>query len=64
MEPQDNKKLALGKAVNAHEQAEAALNDLTKDVPDPRYNAMIARIHQNLEELRADAATSSPAERV
>jgi hypothetical protein len=64
MEPQDNKKLALGKAVNAHEQAEAALNDLTKDVPDPRYEVMIARIHQNLEELRADAATSTPSERV
>lgn len=64
MEPQDNKKLALGKAVNAHEQAEAALADLTKDVPDPRYEQMIARIQQNLQELRADAATSPPDERV
>jgi prefoldin subunit 5 len=64
MEPQDNKKLALGKAVSAHEQAEAALSDLTKDVPDPRYEQMIARIQQNLQELRADAATSPPGERV
>jgi hypothetical protein len=64
MEPQDNKKLALGKAVSAHEQAEAALNDLMKDGPDPRYDAMVARIHQNLEELRADAATSAPTDRV
>lgn len=64
MEPQDNKKLALGKAVNAHEQAEAALNDLMKDGVDPRYETMVARIHQNLEELRAAAATSTPAERV
>lgn len=64
MEPQDNKKLALGKAVSAHEQAEAALNDLMKDGPDPRYEALAQRIRQNLEELRAAAATSSPAERV
>ena len=64
MEPQDNKKLALGKAVSAHEQAEAALNDLIKDAPDPRYEAMIGRIHQNIEQLRADAATSHPAEHI
>ena len=64
MEPQDNKKLALGKAVSAHEQAEAALNDLMADGPDPRFEAMAERIRQNLEELRADAAASDPAERV
>ncbi|HEX2076364.1 MAG TPA: hypothetical protein VHG08_01610 [Longimicrobium sp.] len=64
MEPQDNKKLAIGKAVSAHEQAEAALNDLMKDGPDPRYEAMAERIRQNLEQLRADSAASSPAERV
>jgi hypothetical protein len=64
MEPQDNKKLALGKALTAHEQAEAALNDLMKDSSDPRYAAMIERIHQNVEELRADAATSAPGERI
>jgi hypothetical protein len=64
MEPQDNKKLALGKAVSAHEQAEAALNDLMKDGADPRYAAMVQRIQQNMQELRADAATSSPAEHV
>ena len=64
MEPQDNKKLALGKAVSAHEQAEAALNDLMKDGPDPRYEGMTARIQQNLAELRADAATSAPTDRV
>lgn len=64
MEPQENRKLALGKAVSAHEQAEAALNDLMQDGPDPRYEALAERIRQNLEQLRADAATSSPAERV
>ena len=64
MEPQDNKKIALGKAVNAHELAEAALNDLMKDGADPRYEAMVARIRQNVEELRVESATSDPAERV
>ncbi|HEX5869164.1 MAG TPA: hypothetical protein VFY65_02045 [Longimicrobium sp.] len=64
MEPQDNKKLALGKAVSAHEQAEAALNDLMKDGADPRYEAMAQRIRQTLEELRAEAATSAPTDRV
>jgi hypothetical protein len=64
MEPQDNKKLALGKAVSAHEQAEAALNDLMKDGADPRYTAMVQRIQQNIEELRAEAAVSSPAEHI
>ena len=64
MEPQENRKLALGKAISAHEMAEAALNDLMADGPDPRYEAMAERIRQNLEQLRADAATSSPAERV
>ena len=64
MEPQDNKKLALGKAVNAHELAEAALNDLLKDGADPMFTAMIERVQQNVQELRAAAATSSPAEHI
>jgi hypothetical protein len=36
MEPQDNKKISLQKAISAHEQAEAALADLwtTRDTPD------------------------------
>jgi hypothetical protein len=64
MEPQDNKKLALGKAVSAHEQAEAALNDLMKDAPDPTYQAMVERIQQNIQALRAESAVSSPAEHI
>lgn len=64
MEPQDNKKLALGKAVSAHELAEAALNDLMKDGPDPAYTAMVERIQANIQALRAQAATSSPAETI
>jgi hypothetical protein len=63
MEPQDNKKLAIGKAVSAHEQAEAALHDLMKDGAEPKYAAMAERIRQNLEELRAAAAVSDPGER-
>lgn len=64
MEPQDNKKIALGKAVNAHELAEAALNDLMKEATDPRYAAMVERIRRNVDELRAESATSDPSERV
>ena len=64
MEPQDNKKIALGKAVNAHELAEAALNDLARDGADPRYVPMLERIRRNIEELRVESATSDPAERV
>jgi hypothetical protein len=64
MEPQDNKKITLGKALNAHELAEAALNDLMKEGADPRYQAMVERIRQNIQELRTESATSDPAERV
>jgi hypothetical protein len=64
MEPQDNKKIALDKAVNAHELAEAALNDLMKDGVDPRYQEMADRVRQNIEALRAESAIASPAERV
>ena len=64
MEPQDNLKLTLGKAVSAHEQAQAALNDLSTDAPAPRYAAMLERIRQNLLELRAEAEASSPEERI
>jgi hypothetical protein len=64
MEPQDNKLLALRKAISAHEQAEAALGDLMKDGPDPRYNGMLERLRQNVEELRGESDVASPAERV
>jgi hypothetical protein len=64
MEPQDNKKLALGKAVSAHELAEAALNDLMKDGTDPIYATMLERVQQNIQELRAASAVSSPAEHI
>ena len=58
MEPHDNKKLDLHKAVSAHEQAEAALADLMNVSGDPRYAQMLERIRANLEALRADVTTT------
>jgi hypothetical protein len=60
MEPQDNKKIALQKAVSAHEQAEAALADLA----DEKYAGMIARVQANLAELRAESQGTGNAELV
>lgn len=60
MEPQDNKQLALRKAISAHEQAEAALNDLSRGGAEPRYGVMLERIAANLAELRAGAEQSAP----
>ena len=64
MEPQDNKKLALQKAIASHEQAEAAIGDLLKDGDDPTYSALLQRIQANLADLRMHAQTTSPAEQV
>jgi hypothetical protein len=61
MEPQDNKKIALQKAISAHEQAEAALADL---VADSRYAGLIARVQANLAELRGESNVTSNAEQV
>lgn len=61
MEPQDNKKIALQKAVSAHEQAAAALADL---VDDARYAGLIARVQANLAELRGESSTTGNAEQV
>lgn len=64
MEPQDNKQLALRKAISAHNEAEAALSDLMNAGSDPRYGAMLERIRQNVSELQLDADLSDPAETV
>lgn len=64
MEPQENKQLALRKAIAAHEQAEAAIADLLKDASDEPYPELLERLQQNLAVLRTRAETSSPAERV
>jgi hypothetical protein len=64
MEPQENKKLALQKAISSHEQAEAALADLMQDETDPRYAGMLARVRATLGELRAAAGATPPGEKV
>lgn len=64
MEPQENKKLALQKAISSHEQAQAALADLMQDETDPRYAEMLNRVRATLAELRADSGTTSNAETV
>ena len=61
MEPQDNKKISLQKAISAHEQAEAALADL---VDDARYATLIAGVQANLAELRGESSTTGNAEQV
>jgi hypothetical protein len=53
MEPQHNEELGISKAINAHEQAAAALGDLIDNNPDPAYNEMLRRLEQNIEGLRA-----------
>jgi hypothetical protein len=55
MEPQDNRKLALRKAISAHEETEAALVDLINAGSDPKYRKMLERIRHNLNDLRVEA---------
>ncbi len=62
MEPQNNKKITLQKAISAHELAAASLADLNTDGSEPRYATMLARLQQNLAELQADAAATDPEE--
>ena len=61
MEPQENKKIALQKAISTHEQAEAALADLADDA---RYAEMIARVRANLADLRGESHVTGNAEQV
>jgi hypothetical protein len=60
VEPHENKRIDLQKAISAHDQAEAALADLMNISPDPRFPQMLERIRANLEELRAEAAKAEP----
>jgi hypothetical protein len=64
MEPQDNKQLALRKAISAHEEAEATLRDLVQDHTDARYSDMLERIRRNVSDLNAEAASGDPADLV
>jgi hypothetical protein len=60
MEPQDNQKLALQKAIHAHEQAVAALTDLEDHLSAAVRATMLARISENIKELhvRVDDAAA------
>jgi hypothetical protein len=65
MEAQDNKQLALQKAISAHEQATAGLADLMGDVlSEEKYKTMLSRLEKNILELQAEAASSKPGDHV
>jgi hypothetical protein len=64
MEPQNNKQLALRKAISAHQEAEASLADLSHDSADTEYTRMIGRIQENLRELHAAADSGDPGDRI
>lgn len=64
MDPNDNKIVMLHKAINAHEQAAAALVDLMGGSEEGPYSSLLALIRQNLAELEAATARSRPDERV
>ena len=63
MEPQDNKQLALQKAISAHEQAAAALADLMSPGAEGA-KVMYERIEQNLAELKAQSVATDPGDTV
>ena len=60
MEPQNNIQISLRKAISAHEEAEAAMVDLMRNDPDPRFQGMLDRIRQSLNELRLAAERTEP----
>lgn len=64
MEPQDNKQLALQKAISSHEQAAAGLSDLMGVLSEEKYQTMLARIQQNIAELHTDVDSSKPGDHV
>lgn len=62
MEPQDNRKLTLQKAISSHEQAAAGLADAMECLSEHLYETMLARIQQNIVDLHAEAARLLPAD--
>ena len=60
MEPQENQRINLQKAINAHVEAQAALVDVIDHTPDPAYAEMLRSVERNLEGLRAIAARTGP----
>jgi hypothetical protein len=63
MEPHDNLKLALQKAINSHDQAVAALTDLEELLSHDVHATLLARITENLKELHARVETAVPEDR-
>lgn len=64
MEAQDNRQLALRKAISAHDEAAASLADLMNEYSDPKFAAMLERINENLAGLRSAAGTGEPEDKV
>lgn len=64
MEAQDNKQLALLKAISSHEQAAAALNDLIDGPREEVFAPLLERVEQNIAELKRMAASSRPGDLV
>ena len=62
MEPQDNHKVNLQKAINAHEEARAALADVIAHSPEPVFSEMLVNVERNIDALRNRAAQTAPAE--
>ena len=60
MEPQENHKVNLQKAINSHEEAKAALIDVIGHTPEPVYHEMLDNVQRNLDALRAAAARAEP----
>lgn len=56
MEPQENHKVNLQKAINSHEEAKAALIDVIGHTPEPVFHEMLDNVQRNLDALRAAAA--------
>lgn len=59
MEEKPEEKIALRRAISAHQEAEGALTDIIRDTPGAPFDQMLTRIKQNLEELRAAAEATS-----
>ncbi len=60
MEPQNNERINLQKAINAHEEALHALADVMDHTPDPVYSEMLGNVQRNLDGLKARAAQAEP----
>lgn len=56
MEPQNNQRINLQKAINAHEEAKAALIDVIGHTPDPIYTEMLQNVQRNIDALKGRAA--------